>query len=688
MSEQLVNEIKKIINFDIDDSILKSILFDMCRYFDKNFVLDLKMYQDKENIKFNQNQRIQLRKYYYYGEQKYLDFIGITKFPRIHYNDSDVNIVANDFLQRIKIYDKNKIISSLIERFKEVEQKDIRDNSKKWLNYYNNKRNNLFDYSLFILRIDQNDFAKNNYSLDYYYKLINVTYDHLENYRHLIIIIEGKIEDKNQNDITWVVTYKLGIFCENFKQFMGKFTPFKQSSQIDSLRNFLNSRLPNKDLNSEINNFYKSISYGFKFEDCLISDNLSKIVLAYKKIQLDKSLVPCPSCMTTIQSGNSFPEIFLRSYECKNPDCPDRSKSGRGKRFDEFSTYRYFKLHENLDSNKIEQTLYEKWRRDIFSNKNDVYLMILKYYAFNNEVVNTYNCDFINLTDRKIVNKIYDISSIDLSNSVDSYDNLPIVKLLTKVQQNLDFHEGECTLKENTILIKGNSSEKIQDLAYGQIGAVITSPPYYNAREYSQWSNLIFYLIDMMINANAIYNTLDNDSYYLYNIGDIVSEDNVYVKSNMSKKRLQLGFLSAMFFEIIGYKLVGNIIWDKGQVQSKRNSTINLNSGYIKPINCYEHVLILKKGKYSAINMSKISKFSPVIKINCKGINIYKHTAPYPPEMVGLLEPFIKPDKYVLDPFVGSGTTCLWCKNNGYKSIGYELNSEYFELAHEKISRN
>ena len=685
MDNQQINKIKLIINHDIKNSLLILILFDMFRYFDKGFIEDLNLYQNDQHIKFNQNQRFQLRKYYYYGEQKYLDYLGIAKFPRVHYSNSDVIEVTNDFLKRIEIYDKNKIVSSLLERYKEIEQKDIRDNSNEWLEYYDTKRKNLFDYSLFILKIDKKDFASKNYSLDYYYKLIASAYEKLENYRHLILILDGKIEDANQNDITWVIAYKLGIFCENFKQFKDKFFPFKQDKEINGLKGFLNSRMPNINFDDDIFKFYESISYGFKFEDCLVSDNLDKIILTYKKIELDKSPVPCPSCMTTIQSGNSFPEVFLRSYECKNPNCPDRSKSGRGKRFDEFSTYRYFKLHENLVSNNIDASLYECWRRDIFNSNNDIYLMLLKYYAFNDEIVNTYNCAFENKTDRIIINKMYNESSLNLQNCVSHYNDLPIVKLLTKVKLHIHFEKGSIVLDKDTIVINDNSSIGIPKLLCGQIGAVITSPPYYNAREYSQWNNLVYYLIDMMINADAIYNSLENGAFYLYNIGDVVSEDNIYIRSNMSKKRLQLGFLSAMFFEIIGYKLVGNIIWDKGQVQSKRNSTINLNSGYVRPINCYEHVLVFKKGYYSPTNISKIEKFSPVIKINCKGVNTYKHTAPYPLQMVELLKPFIKSDKYVLDPYLGSGTTCLWCKKNGYKSIGYELNFDYYKLALDKI---
>ena len=102
MDNQQINKIKLIINHDIKNSLLILILFDMFRYFDKGFIEDLNLYQNDQHIKFNQNQRFQLRKYYYYGEQKYLDYLGIAKFPRVHYSNSDVIEVTNDFLKRIE----------------------------------------------------------------------------------------------------------------------------------------------------------------------------------------------------------------------------------------------------------------------------------------------------------------------------------------------------------------------------------------------------------------------------------------------------------------------------------------------------------------------------------------------------------------------------------------------------------
>ena len=406
--------------------------------------------------------------------------------------------------------------------------------------------------------------------------------------------------------------------------------------------------------------------------------------MVLKKIELDDSNIPCPSCMTTIQQGNSYPEMFLRSWECKNPECPDRSKSGRGKRFDEYGTYRYFKLSENNSDNIIDDDLYKKWHRDIFDENLNYVEYLIKAYSWNSETVYLVN---FNENQNEYGRKIVVDNGIDyFKKSKITFNSLPIYKLFKKLSSEIKFCNSDSNRKifNDLEVINDNSSIYLRTLKQNQIGAVITSPPYYNAREYSQWENLILYLIDMMINANSVYYSLDDDSYYLYNIGDIVSEDNVYVNSNMSKHRIQLGFLSCLFFELVGFNLCGNIIWDKGEVQSKRNSTINLFSGYVKPVNCYEHMFVFNKGKDKSDN-SKIVKITPVIKINSKGENTYKHTAPYPLDLVAQIEKFIKKDKYVLDPFLGSGTTLIWCKNNNYKGIGFELNKEYYELCIDNI---
>lgn len=677
-------EIKKLIDSNIPDDYLIKILFDINRYFDKSVTLAYQRVQKDLNCVFNSVDRKALRTYFYYQVEEVIANLHVNNFPTIDYTQNDIDTVIDNTIERINKYDSKKIIDSIKERYSNLIQhrNSSISHMSEWLEYYNKKRENLFDYSSFILRITDVDFRKNNFNLNYLYDIIKNTYLKLENYRHLIIFIDGQIHDETGRDITWQVAYKLTIYAENFVQYSEKYFPCKKEEQIRTLKEFLSTRINGENTFAE--EFYKSISTGYKFEDCFISDNQNKIIITLKKITLDESPIPCPSCLTTIQAGNSYPEMFLRSYECKNPSCQDRSKSGRGKRFDEYGVYRNSKLEENNPNNRIDTFLYSSWRRDIFDDGLNPYEMLIKYYSWNDENILVYNVEPINETySRKIINYL-DVEYFPSNKYIDTYESLPIFRLFQNIHNAIEINIGNSLLVGDIEIVCGNSSEFIATLKPEQIGSAITSPPYYNAREYSQWSNMLLYYVDVLINTKTIYECLHKNGKYLYNIGDIVCEDNVYVRSKMSNRRLPLGFLSCMIFEIAGFKLKENIIWDKGQVQSKRNSTVNLFSGYVKCINCYEHVFVFSKDDIGN-NSKKVAQINPVIKINSKGENTYKHTAPYPLELVELIRPYLIKGTYVLDPYLGSGTTLKWCHKNNKKGIGIELNKKYFELCNKYI---
>ena len=65
----------------------------------------------------------------------------------------------------------------------------------------------------------------------------------------------------------------------------------------------------------------------------------------------------------------------------------------------------------------------------------------------------------------------------------------------------------------------------------------------------------------------------------------------------------------------------------------------------------------------------------------------FKHPTEKPVELIEYLLPlYTKEGDTVLDPFMGSGTTGVACKNLNREFIGFELEQEYFELARGRLA--
>ncbi|MDP2210071.1 MAG: site-specific DNA-methyltransferase [Bacteroidota bacterium] len=145
-------------------------------------------------------------------------------------------------------------------------------------------------------------------------------------------------------------------------------------------------------------------------------------------------------------------------------------------------------------------------------------------------------------------------------------------------------------------IIWGDAYNVLKSMDHESIHLMVTSPPYYNARDYSNWSNLEEYLKDMRKIIEEAYRVLDNHRVFVFNVGDIFDNDNIKTKSVWGNRRLPLGAYFIKIFEEVGFTFVDDFIWDKGEVQSERHKNGSTPYPFYQyPMNCYEHLLIFHK---------------------------------------------------------------------------------------------
>lgn len=125
-----------------------------------------------------------------------------------------------------------------------------------------------------------------------------------------------------------------------------------------------------------------------------------------------------------------------------------------------------------------------------------------------------------------------------------------------------------------------------------KIDLCVTSPPYYNARDYSQYESFESYMKEMEIIFTLVYKILNNHKYLIVNVGDVVCLSS---KQKWSSKKFALGAYFTVMLENIGFQFIDDYIWDKGEPQSKRHLGNPPYPFYQYPVNCYEHILVFAK---------------------------------------------------------------------------------------------
>ncbi|MBM4293409.1 MAG: site-specific DNA-methyltransferase [Deltaproteobacteria bacterium] len=249
-------------------------------------------------------------------------------------------------------------------------------------------------------------------------------------------------------------------------------------------------------------------------------------------------------------------------------------------------------------------------------------------------------------------------------------------------------------------IIIGNS-KKMYELDDNTIHLIVTSPPYYNMRDYGSLKQIGFgsslddYLKDMEAVFQECYRVLQPGRKFCLNISDQP------IAGDFGVKWIPLGFLLLDILLKNGFELVDRIIWNKVPMKGFQYGSLPYPPS---PLICdsMEYIFILRKrGKanynYVSKDNKEASKLSSkeykeytkqiwtINRVRIKD-NIEGHIAPFPidlPFRCILLYSFVNDN--VLDPFGGSGTTTEAAIKTSRNSILYEIVPEYLDIIKKKI---
>ena len=254
----------------------------------------------------------------------------------------------------------------------------------------------------------------------------------------------------------------------------------------------------------------------------------------------------------------------------------------------------------------------------------------------------------------------------------------------------------------NTHKVIFGDSRNMSKIADNSVQLIVTSPPYWQLKDYGAeqigfHDSYEEYINNLNLVWKECHRVLSNGCRLCINIGDQFARAVYYGRYKVIPIRTEI----IKFCETLGFDYMGAIIWQK-------NTTMNTTGGgavmgsFPYPRNGilkldYEFILIFKKQGNSPKITKEQKEHSKMTQDewnkyfnghwNFCGARQDGHIAMFPEELPKrLIKMFSFENETVLDPFLGSGTTSLACKNLNRNSIGYEINQDFKEIISSKIS--
>jgi DNA modification methylase len=261
-------------------------------------------------------------------------------------------------------------------------------------------------------------------------------------------------------------------------------------------------------------------------------------------------------------------------------------------------------------------------------------------------------------------------------------------------------HTPVTSMTQHRIII--GDSRSMGEVPDSSVHLVITSPPYWQLKDYGAKDQLGFHdsYEDYINNLNVVWSecvrVLHPGCRLCINIGDQFARSVYYGRYKVIPIRTEI----IKFCESAGLDYMGAVIWRKvttcnttggatimGSFPYPRNGILKLD---------YEFILLFKKhGKAPKVEgpakeraRMSTDEWNEFFSGHWSfpGEKQKGHLAMFPEELPRrLIRMFSFEGETVLDPFLGSGTTSLAAINLGRDSIGYEINDDFIPVIREKL---
>jgi len=233
--------------------------------------------------------------------------------------------------------------------------------------------------------------------------------------------------------------------------------------------------------------------------------------------------------------------------------------------------------------------------------------------------------------------------------------------------------------------VYGQSAEKLP-LPDSSVALAFTSPPYNVGKEYDVDATLVEYLGLIRTVGTEVYRVLKPGGRYVVNIANLGRKPYIPLHRYFYQVHEELGFLA-----------MGEIVWQKGKGANGNcawGSWKSAKSPRLRDL--HEYLLVFAKGSFSrpddGVSDMSDEEFMEatlsVWNIPPESAKRVGHPAPFP---LALAERVVKLYSYqgdvVLDPFMGSGTTCLAAKKLGRHYVGLDISEEYCRLAQKRLKQ-